>query len=270
MKLLVLSDTHLHKPGWGTFGHDVFQRALELAQAQGPIDVVLHSGDLVEPSVKQASLRDGLELLATIPAKLHLWVAGNNDIEFLDWKRGVANYARDLQEEAKPFGVHLLDAGPVTYQDVTFVGNFGFYDMSLWQPPKVSSPNYPNTLAEVAENGNKWHRENMGGIVIPELFELCQSTLHRHLAQVPAGNRVVVATHTVPHPDMVLYGSSPAYDFQNAWMGWDDRHRARSISKTPNLIFQFCGHTHRSKRIDRPEGPLINSSGRDQPYLHIF
>jgi len=265
VKVLVFSDTHLGHPGWGTFGYDVFDAANRIARSDS-IDVVLFCGDLVEPSNQAMTLDDGLRKLAAIPAKHHLWVAGNNDIEFLP-RKSIMQYHQPLAFKAQAYGVQLLDAGYVVIDNVGFAGNFGFYDLSLWRNPKVIVSEYPVNYPDLYRTVSEFHKDEMG-FDFMDLFKQCQMTLWRHIQTLVSRNlKIVVATHMVPGPEFLLYGESPAYDYQNAWMGWDDSKSASPIANTPGLVYQFCGHTHRSKTVKRLNSTLMNVSGQDQPYL---
>jgi hypothetical protein len=264
MKVLVISDPHLGHPGWNGFGEILMRKAQVLAKDQHPT-VALCVGDLVEPRGK-VHLNVGLELFRSIPATFHLWVAGNNDIEWLrDQDQPVNEYADLLDKMARPYGVILLDHEPVIIDQFAFVGNFGYYDLSLWKPSSFHAPQYPSTLESVRTSVEEWHSQELG-ISMTDLFKMCQGTLRRHLEKT-MGKKLVIATHMVPTPEMVLYGSSAAYDYQNAWMGWNDELSERPLHATPGLVLQLCGHTHRSQRIDRYSAPLINASGNEQPLI---
>ena len=267
MKILALSDTHLGHTSWNGFGERAWAEAERLSR-ETQIDVLLFCGDLCEPGC--TSLSEGLKLMSRVVATKKLWVAGNNDIETAYRYMGgsVFNYANWLATEAFPHGVHVLDYGPVQWGSYTFVGGFGFYDLSLWRAPSVRSPNFPHSLEVIRRDADDFHRKDMG-TTVAELFSFCQDQIQRHLRAVSPESKVIVATHTIPDAGMVLYGHSPAFDFQNAWMGWDDSNMPHPIALTPNLALQFCGHTHRSKRIDRPgTAPLVNVSGQDQPFVY--
>jgi len=267
MRLLVLSDTHLGRPEWNGFGDNVLAQAKKIAYASIP-NVVLFCGDLIEPDCgSDISLSDGLRQLGNIPADHHLWVAGNNDIQCTFGHIPILKYPHALQELAIRHGIHLLDFEPCVVDGMAFVGNFGFFDLSLWRKPAVPEPEIPSDFDALFYKADKWHRKKLG-IGINDLFQFCQNRLHDHLIQVGEKQSIVVVTHTVPTSDMVLYGHSPQFDLQNASMGWDDTKSDHPIHQTPNLVLQLCGHTHRSKRINRPGiAPLINVSGDDQPFI---
>jgi hypothetical protein len=262
MKLMALSDTHLGHPGWGSFGIDVFDRAVEMARSN-TVDVVLHCGDLVEPSNKDMSLGFGLYKLNQIPAKRHLWVAGNNDIEMVRHHCRMADYHKLLDEAANAYGVWLLDHDSAIIDGVGFAGNFGAYDTSLWRPPTTHTDNYPTDRVSMERNVREGVRA--AGFDMDDFFRSCQTRLHSHIDFLASAKvrKCVVATHTVPTGDMLKYGSTPSYDFQNAWMGWDDAKSAKPITQTPNLAYHFCGHVHRHYQFDN----VINVSGPNQPLL---
>ncbi|PIR94081.1 hypothetical protein COT97_03275 [Candidatus Falkowbacteria bacterium CG10_big_fil_rev_8_21_14_0_10_39_11] len=270
MRLMVLSDLHLGHPGWDGFGEKTIARARQLA-TEDQIDVLLFNGDICDPSNEKMSLEFGLRQLLTIPADHYLWVIGNNDIEFVMTNvNDIRKYAEALNKIAESMGIKVLDFAPVRIDGIGFAGSFGSYDLSLWQPPRVKTDRHPQTFAALSQEVESWYRKNLG-ISYVDLFLHCQGQLHRHIEDLKRNvNKLVVTTHVVPSPKMLLYGESPDYDYQNAWMGWDDEVRTKfpAIHDYPEVIYQFCGHTHRAEKILRPGlAPLINVSGHAQPLL---
>lgn len=265
LQLLVLSDTHVGKPTWGRFGELAFEDAIRLASRES-VDVVLHCGDMVGPDNAALTLEHGLKLLAAIPARHHLWVAGNNDLrQFWEGGEQAWDYEKRLSALAARYDVHLLDERPLVVDDVMFAGNFGYYDLTLWRPPSQPDAKFPADLLTLERDVARWHREHLG-LDFRAFFERCQKRLRDH-ANEADGRPVVLATHTVPTAEMVIYGRSAEYDFQNAFMGWDDGLSDAPLAKVPNLVLQLCGHTHRAKRIERPGScPLMNVSGDGQPH----
>lgn len=264
MKLLVISDTHLGHQGWGSFGLDVFDRAMEMARSN-TVDVVLHCGDLVEPSNKEMTLMFGMHKLTSIPAKRHLWVAGNNDIEMVRGRCHMQKYYKFLNDHiANPYGVWLLDHESCIIDGVGFAGNFGSYDTSLWRTPAVHTDKFPMDRVSMERNVREgFQKETFTDM--DSFFQSCQMRLRMQLNHLTSAKvrKVVAVTHTVPTGDMLLYGKTPAYDFQNAWMGWDDSKSPQPIAQTPNLAYHFCGHVHRPYQF----GNVINVSGPNQPLL---
>jgi hypothetical protein len=197
-------------------------------------------------------------------------VAGNNDLEWIRRSddESIRDYPHLLYGEAREHGVLLLDKSPVLYNGYTFAGNFGAYDLSLWQPG-TPSPAFPSTEAAIKADAEECHRQAGLGLGPLELFQMCQTRLRRHLAEVENLRQpTVIATHTVPDKRFLLYGHTPAYDYQNAAMGWEDAKQLVRLADTPGLVLQLCGHTHRSQRIERPgKAPLVNISGNEQPFL---
>lgn len=264
MKLMVISDTHLGHPGWGSFGLDVFDRAMEMARSN-TVDVVLHCGDLVEPSNASMTLMFGLHKLTQIPAKRHLWVAGNNDIEMVRSHCHLKSYHKFLNDHvANAYGVWLLDYDTCIIDGVGFAGGFAAYDTSLWRPPTTHTDKFPMDRVSMERDVRAGVR-TATGTDVDDFFQHCQGRLHSHIDFLTSAKvrKVVVATHTVPTGDMLMYGKAPSYDFQNAWMGWDDAKSAKPIAQTPNLAYHFCGHVHRSYNF----GNVINVSGPNQPLL---
>ncbi len=265
MNVLVISDTHHGHPGWNGFGEKIIAKAVTMTQTK-KITVALHIGDLIEPANKKMTLKHGLDLFKNIPAEFHLWVAGNNDIEMITPENNILDYAQQLKIIGNEHDVWFLDFAPRIIDDIAFVGNFGYCDFSLWRPHKVHSPQFPSTLQKIKVESDHFHL-NRFGHTQQEIFEHCQKTLRSHLLHC-LGHKIVLATHTVPDSRLLLYGESPQFDFQNAWMGWDDSQSQNQIEKTPGLTFQFCGHTHRSQTINRTGTcPLINISGDKQPFV---
>ncbi|KAH7321530.1 ser/Thr protein phosphatase family protein-like protein [Rhexocercosporidium sp. MPI-PUGE-AT-0058] len=106
-RIMIISDTH---------EHDLDIRHMP------PADVLLHTGDLTNFGDLDA-LRAGIKMLASIPAKLKLVIAGNHDI-LLDPFRRVENmtdeeYGRHhalalqimRQGSARKAGIHYLEEG---------------------------------------------------------------------------------------------------------------------------------------------------------------
>jgi len=266
MRLLVLSDTHVGHPGWDGFGERVFSKARKRALEKTP-DVVLFCGDLVEEGKgSNKRLSDGLKLLQNIPARKRLWVAGNNDLEPLYGKAPFEEYMGVLQEQAIRYDVHLLDYEPFVTEGFAFVGNFAGWDLSLWEEPVDKDPRWPSTYKSLYEGMDRWHQEKVG-LGIREMFNLFQRRLRKHLKQM-SGHKIILTTHTVPTKNMILYGHSPDFDFRNSAMGWEDLSTGRPLHENSDVVLQFCGHTHRSKHINRPGwSSLINVSGKDQPFI---
>jgi len=264
MKILAFSDPHVggHTKFGKEFGFELFGKVKRVAEKEKP-DIVVCLGDLVDPDALNMTI--ALELFQQIPCEHKLMVAGNNDIEQIIRTHKFSEHIQLIAMLAKRFGVTLLDAGPFTLGDYAFVGNFGFYDLSLWEPSIHPSDKYPKTKDALIANAKKIHMDNFG-LTVAEVFEGYQEALRSGLKQV-AGKKIVLCTHTVPTPDMLLYGHSAKYDFQNAWMGFDDSKSADPLINTPGLQMWLCGHDHRNHRIEK-KVPMINVSGREQP--HIF
>ena len=276
MKLLAISDLHIGKQGWGGFGDQVLLKAQELAK-EVPVDAVVFCGDLVDPDAapllqdRVLLLQDALQRLKHIKAREHLWVLGNNDLACLMTPTSPLSQMSALFfGVGAHYGVHVLDWVPRILDDVAFVGNFGAFDCSLWRPSQIYSPHHPPTKEEVLRTTFPKELTIGADLGCQEHFAIRQATLHDHIREVEQtypDKKLVVVTHTVPTPEFVVYGATPAYDHQNAWMGWDDNMSSRPIHTVPSLVLQLCGHTHRSGRLDR-SAPLVNVSGQDQP--HIF
>jgi len=261
MRLLVLSDTHLHRPDWGSFGYHLFERAHE--KVETGVDVVLHCGDLAEWD--QGKFEEGLSLLRNIPSRHHLWVGGNNDLRepLFQGQVSPTNYPTLFQNIASKYGVTFLDHCPVIIGGVAFVGGYGSHDASLWRPTATTRG---QTRDQIIAEADPFHHRYLGCGYL-DFFRMCQDQIHRDLLRV-TGHPVILATHTVPAPELCLYGVDAETDFDNAWMGWDDEQTPQPLSRTPGLLYHFCGHSHRTKRVERKDcAPLINVGGEDQPLL---
>ena len=177
-------------------------------------------------------------------------------------------YYKPLAEEAETYGVWLLDRESCIIEGVGFAGNFGSYDTSLWQTPTKHTDKFPMDRVSMERNVREGFQKETA-TDMDSFFHACQMRLKMQLDFLVSvkTQKIVVATHTVPTGAMLRYDETPAYDFQNAWMGWDDEKTSQPISQTPNLVYQFCGHVHRSYQFDRPGSQLINVSGPNQPLL---
>ncbi|MFA6234157.1 MAG: metallophosphoesterase, partial [Bacteroidota bacterium] len=265
MRILAFSDLHLGHPGWDGFGDKVLELAVGMARDHRP-DIVLFGGDLCEPG-GTVHLEDALYRLSKVTPGHILWVIGNNDLEHLT-NRGLSllEYPQILQTIASPFGIRVLDHTNFYFNEYAFVGGFGGWDYSLWRPPVKHDPKYPDTFEEFKLRMDQEFKVSGFPVSNEALFSLCQKDLRTHLSQVPGNFKMILTTHTVPTPEFLLYGHSPDFDFQNAFMGWDSSESPLHLDQ--NLVAQFCGHIHRSTGIKRPGFPdLINLSGKNQPRL---
>jgi len=265
MKILAFSDPHLgrHSKFGKNFGKKLFDKVKRVAETEKP-DVVICCGDLAEPD--ECTLTDGMKLFEAIPCKHKLLVAGNNDIEQVSRMkdRKFVDYVEVIGRLAEQHGIRLLDSRPFVLGDYAFVGNFGFYDLSLWRAPDNPDPKLPQTMSQLKSACLDWHIEHFG-LSHTEIFNMCLKRLYNHLKMV-AGKRIVLCTHTVPTRNMVLYGHSAKYDLQNAWMGFNDSELESPLADTPGLLTWLCGHTHRNHRTEG-KVPMINVSGIEQPFI---
>jgi hypothetical protein len=174
------------------------------------------------------------------------------------------HYHKLLDELANSHGVWLLDHDTCIIDGVGFAGNFGAYDTSLWRPPTIHTDKFPMDRVSMEQDVREGFMAETKTDMDP-FFRSCQGRLHSHIDFLTSAKvrKIVVGTHTVPTGDMLLYGKTPAYDMQNAWMGWDDSKSAKPIAQTPNLAYHFCGHVHRHYQF----GNVINVSGPNQPLI---
>jgi len=271
MKIMTLSDLHHGK--WGTWGMKAVQRAGKEARDH-QIDVLLLGGDLAEPSPENQYRGEVLSKIMQLPIPHKLWVIGNNDLE--DLRGPISQYAQEAHSLVSADGIQVLDYAPVTIDGVTFVGNLGWFDGSLWgmgSTPLIDPEGWaPISFQEAQSKTDAWTRHELGermDLTSDELFELCQNTLHSHLREA-GQNRIVVMTHTSPTPSMCMYGHNPKFDFLNYCMGWDDlsKKALRPPLSSWKPTLQLCGHTHRFKMVFAGENPpLVNVSGEGQPRI---
>ena len=283
IKILGISDTHLGRKIQGQPPGDVIlSEARRLALQERP-EVILFGGDLVEPGTDW-TLEKGLEHLRAVASDdgtQVLWVIGNNDLGMVPPEE-MENYAEVLDWIATPYDVHVLDHRvAVVDEKVVIIGNYGGEDGSLWKPDCLKSPAYPSTREAIREAGEMEAHEAGVPLTPTELFDRCQAKLQGHLMAAWEGAPhlpLVICTHTVPDSRMLLYGHNAEYDFRNAVMGWEDSEfrgdashpdpEVYTLSREPNLVAQFCGHTHRPTVVKRPDCPdLVNLSGGQQPRI---
>lgn len=232
MRILLLSDLHFGKASVGGFSNDQISRA----KKHGSYDVLIFCGDLAE-SIPH--FQEGLNAMRSIDAAHRLFVAGNNDIERLEGGDSRLNkYADDLQDLIGG-DFHLLDRAPKEIKGVNFAGNVLNFDGSLWKGRE--EPGYLGR-EEVNEKVNHyWNGKPYHNIRYTEFAAERLKDLHRHTEG--KGSSSIVVTHFVPHPDFVLYGENPKFDYLNFFMGQD------LTEKYPHCRIGFCGHTHRRKSV---------------------
>lgn len=265
LRFLVTSDWHLFGRQGNRFGRLDDLRRLCMT---GRYDAVLHGGDLVEPDMG-ATFAQGLHALltATYSVEHILIVAGNNDLdavfsnELVLMKDAVNHMAAACAE----VGATLLDKTPFTVKGVRFVGNYAGFDGTLFRATDLSRGQTAHDHMDL--EARRWVQAGVGAHP-GALHAECRRTLLRHLGEDERTPTILV-THTVPVPEMLLYGSSERYDRKNTFMGWDERHAGRQLWR-PNVVAHLCGHVHRSYdqhvETDYVRGgiPLLNVSGSNE------
>jgi len=234
----------------------------------GRYDALLHGGDLVEPDMG-ATFAQGVHALLTAASSVEhiMLVAGNNDLDAVFSNEPVLmqDAVNHMTAACSKVGANLLDKAPFTVKGVRFVGNFAGFDGTLFHATDQSRG---QTAHDHMDNeARRWAQVGVG--VHPgALHAECRRTLLRHLEEDDKSPTILV-THTVPVPEMVLYGSSERYDRKNTFMGWDERHAGRQLWR-PNVVAHLCGHVHRSYDLTadtdycEPGIPLINASGDNE------
>lgn len=265
VRFLLTSDWHL----FGARGSR-FSRLEDLKRLcmSGRYDAILHGGDLVEPD-GGATFAQGLHalLLAACSVEHIMIVAGNNDLDAVFSNEPVLmrDAVSHMAAACAKVGADLLDKAPFTVNGLRFVGNFAGFDGSLFRATDLSRGQTAHDHMD--SEARRWDSAGVG--VHPgALHAECRRTLLRHLEEDDK-TPTILATHTVPVPEMVRYGSSEKYDRLNAYMGWDERHAGRQLWRS-NVVAHLCGHVHRSYDLTadtdyvKPGIPLLNASGDNE------
>jgi predicted phosphodiesterase len=132
MRVVALSDLHIAKEGYEE-SIERIRETLSTIEA----DVLYFGGDLSEsnhndPVESFHNFEEGLEVLASSPAKKKLFVAGNNDLESLQLAP-IGGHYTEIANRIRHYGFELLDNTPVIIDNIGFLGNIGWYDGSLWK-----------------------------------------------------------------------------------------------------------------------------------------
>ena len=110
MRILLLSDLHFGKASVGGFPHDQITRA----KKHGSYDVLIFCGDLAE-SIPH--FNEGLDAMRSIDAAHRLFVAGNNDIERLEYLCRSCHRSRHVE----PLAAKGEDLSALTIRDYDYI-----------------------------------------------------------------------------------------------------------------------------------------------------
>lgn len=169
------------------------------------------------------------------------------------------------------FGFHVLDYQPLVIDNIGFVGNSCWYDGSLFREPKNPAKEFPANFEEAMSRAVKHFQEKEfwgeipNGLTPQGFFRYTYDRVKKHFEDVVSNGvkKVVLGIHHVPHPDFVLYGKSPKYDYLNLFMGSE---KLMELYHRQEVILKFTAHTHRD---DNYHGIKNISSTERCPY-HVF
>jgi len=271
MKIAIISDLH----------YPVFTRSLEELDSQlwREADVLVLAGDLVN-NYNQDRLVTVFEYFSSFPGE-KLFIAGNHELWTTE-DDPEEIYREELKLLADIYGFHYLDESSKILGNVGFVGNIGWYDYSF-APDSFPLPDgvvlceekVPNTLS-FQETGKRWNDlgpedfkkkllawKKDGKLCLvgwndrafikwkfrdEEFLELCLKKIRDDLEKVSKkAEKIVVATHHLPFPELVEKPDTIERAFGNAFMG--SRRMGEVIREFPRVKMVICGHSHREQRI---------------------
>ncbi|MBT7903106.1 hypothetical protein HN587_04515 [Candidatus Woesearchaeota archaeon] len=249
MKLIALSDLHLDKEEHRETGLETIDQV-----AQIPGDVLVVGGDV---SQTKEYLELGLEGLSKFEGT-KLAYLGNHELRINGFIG--ENYSR-LKDVFEKYGFQLLDDSPAVVRNIGFVGNVGWYDLSLYSGSR---------LEEYREISTDFYKKEFDtrGINQTQFNQICFRRVKEHIEQVSDSvDKIVLGIHHVAFKEFLKYGHTEYFDFKNLFMGSTEFQEAYSH---PKVAIGLCGHTHRSGRINYSGKPIYNiSSDKKQKFLEI-
>jgi predicted phosphohydrolase len=255
VRLLVTADLHFNHGK----SHQLAQQAIDDIN-RADADVLLLVGDTA--TADESQLERALERVTFTGPKLFL--CGNHEL----WTRRDNSYAiftDELPRRLRAFGWHWLETDPFVADGVAIVGTVGWYDYSF-APDSLGVPRrfYEAKVSPGAAAYLKAFNHLLGDDVTPEMLEIfarwndgklvklhrsdeafldeCLARLQSALDRVPAGHRIVTATHHVPFSQLLPPRHSPAWDFARAYLGSD--RMGELLLRDPRITHLFCGHSH--------------------------
>lgn len=249
MKLIAVSDLHLDDVD----SKEQSERIVKQMAKEKP-HIILIGGDIAKTTKE---LKKSLSLFSEFDC-LKLAYLGNHELKALE-ESEIGTHYGEMSRIFKQFGFHLLDEEPFIHDNVGFVGHSAWYDFSLYEGE------FNEDISKKAwESFSKTYRA--GGLSPKEFTDHSIKRMKEHIKKIENKCDVIcLGMHHVAFREMLRYGHSDLYDYINLFMGSE---KFRELFSHPKIKVGFCGHTHRSEKIEHKHGIVYNiSSTEKQPFL---
>lgn len=250
MKILFTSDLHM------TFSNcDEILSILQSQLEKCSPDALAISGDISD----QHSLNTyGFFTRFDLPV---VFCLGNHDFAFDSIEHTHARIRHD-REECLSIGAknaHCLDIeGHFDTHGVRFYGNVLWYDGTLC--------NRPDRDRWMRKVWDRWLDSQIEDFHPAEEFAGCVSRIKASQDGAPAGQKLVLLTHTVPLRALNAFDAETPDSIPNCYSGTENLFDPYGIR--PDLA--LCGHTHRRAECEfaHPDGRLARCLNSGNDYFH--
>ncbi len=270
MKIMILADPHIHKPGWGDRYQCILKDAQSIASNE-TIDVFYCAGDILYFGYRNKTHYDYatteqmddfhryVQALSRLPIRHKIWCVGNHELKIFHGP--IVNYANNVQDILTPYGFHVLDCGPYYVGNIAFTGNMAWYDGTGYVEPETNPDGAPVVYNDVKASADKWFQEEyngrVNGITSDSFFQLLKRRRIDDWTKCVHDNKnIVLCTHVSPGREFLLYGKSPEYDYRNWWLCFNGADE--SIYHDKRTILGLSSHSHRQKEATIGTIKVIN------------
>jgi putative phosphoesterase len=259
MRIFITSDLHLEIDSQGD--GSTKKLASFVCQQGTRDDVLLILGDL--GNIDEHFLRC-LAHFRNFTGK-KLLVLGNHDIWVMPQEeRTSRDRKRQLEDRSHDYGFIPIEDNPQVIDEVSFIGNMGWYDYSFQD--QLDIPNdayekkmYPGTKMPMWNDALYVDWGKNDSAVVDGII----ATLERQLRQAGT-KKIIVGLHHVPTKQLLFHPrwAVPRHiRFANAFLG--SQKLADLFAKFNDKISHvFCGHIHMSKAVNQ-NGIVYLSVGSD-------
>ncbi len=217
-------------------------------------DVLLVGGDIAET---KDELKYGLEKLSRFSG-VKLAYLGNHELRCMNSPLGF--HYLEMSYLFSEYGFNLLDDEPFTYKGKGFIGNSGWFDSGFYKGDGLDGESEKVLDYQLVKHGFRGRPS--------EMVDACVVRLEDHFNQIePYCDEIFLGIHHVSFSEFLIYCHSPTYDFKNLMMGSD---KFQKFYKHPKVKMGFCGHTHRSGKLNFEDFSVYNlSTDEKQPFLRL-
>ncbi len=276
-KIVVLSDLHIGKVAWGSYGLDMLRDGMDMLE---PGDHLVLNGDIVElnESSRHELFDEVLDRIRTGTKDAHvLYNVGNKELQFVQGP--MTQWEDELRLKMMDYGIALAEGAiqRVYTKDrcIRLVGTIGWCDGSMWDGQDDDGSEYPNTLDSIRARAQNEHYPDK----YPTWdFDSCQafhdkvqrglksraSHLNNHSMGMNPDDEWMLFSHFVTSKDLVQ-GATPRFRYLNYFMGWDADPFLATVKKKATQI--VVGHTHRHDSTIQSGVPVQNASGATRPFV---